>query len=172
MSKKVKVQLFGRHNRHVQIDAQATEGAQVGKDLFWPDGEVIQESEIRGGSTTTTTTIPGGVGGVSITLWELIQNIPKFISSLLSISGTGLVVKGVSDTAFTRSIVPEDARITVANGDGIAGNPTIGLTDWPVIKQSIAAAETVLIPIGFQLIVAEDFDIIGTLDAQGSLVVL
>lgn len=49
------------------------------------------------------------------------------ISAMPDPSGTGIAVKNTSTTAVTRSITATATDITVSNGDGVSGNPTLGL---------------------------------------------
>ena len=172
MAKKVRVQLFGRQNRSIMVDADATEGATFGKNIMDESGAVITLQTIIQQTTQVITNIINNPPGVVIVVWSAIQQIPAFILSLAGLSGTGIVVKGAGDTAVTRSIVPEDDRITVADGDGVAGNPTIGMTNWPRIKASIESSESYTVPPGYQILVSGAFDVEGTLDAQGSVAIL
>lgn len=45
-------------------------------------------------------------------------------------------------------------------------------TQWPMVKNSIALGEELTIPVGYQLIVSDSFDVDGTLNADGELVIL
>lgn len=58
--------------------------------------------------------------------WSGIQNIPTAISSLGSITGTGVVAYD-SGTYYTRTITGTANEITATNGTGAAGNPTLSL---------------------------------------------
>ena len=175
MGKRVTVMLFGKMMRKgVQLDADATVGAVVGTDLRWPDGTTVTPEQIRNTTTTTTGGSSGTVsGGVSVTLWSLILNIPAFIKALAALATTGIVVRDGAGAALTREIEADDERILVTNGDGVAGNPVIGLTDWPVVKNSIATGEAYTIPAGYQLLVHGSFALDGgTLTTDGDLVIL
>jgi hypothetical protein len=167
VGKKVRVQLHGvSNNRGIKLDADATEGATVGENLFWPDGSVVTEDELQS-STTTETTITTST--IASTLWELIQNIPRFISSLANLTGLGLIVRTGDGQALERTIVAEDSRISVVNGNGVAGNPTIGMTDWPIVKNTIETGDAAHIFEGFQMIVMDAFTFNGgslTIDGQ------
>lgn len=60
MVKKVRVSLHGFQNRGIMVDADATDGARIGKNLYWPDGTVVTEEELRNiasGTSTSGTTI-------------------------------------------------------------------------------------------------------------------
>jgi len=55
----------------------------------------------------------------------------------------------------------------------VAGNPTIGSTDWPVVKNSIIAGEEYTVPTGFQMLVWDNFVYDGgNLILDGDLIVL
>ncbi len=174
MTKRVRVQLFGLHNRGIDVDAEATEGAVLGEDLRWPDGSLVTPQTII--NQTTIVETPTGPTAIASTIWSLILEIPAFIQALAALvtGTTGIVVKGAGDTALTRSIVAEDDRITVANGDGLAGDPTVGLTDWPPHKNFIGAAEALVVASNFQYLIIESFDVQGILDieADGTLAIL
>ena len=84
MVKKVRVGLFGFQRRNIMIDADATEGAKVGKNLFWPDGTVVEEDEIRGGGTSTTVEQQ-----VYPTIWDLVFDLPDILKSIGSLVTNG-----------------------------------------------------------------------------------
>ena len=148
MVKKVKVQLFGLQNRQITVDADATEGATVERNLYWPDGSVVQESEIRGGNVVVQSEEPGGVGGISQTLWSLIIDIPEKLLGLLALQETGFVFH--QNDVFS---------IDAGGGGG-------GATDWPLHKDFIGPAETLIIPASFQYMIHNDFDVQGNLDIE------
>lgn len=77
MVKKVRVSLHGFQNRGIMVDADATDGARVGKNLYWPDGSVVTEEELR--SIQTAAQQSG----------QYSQNLDKIISYLLANVGTG-----------------------------------------------------------------------------------
>lgn len=147
MGKRIQVQLFGRQNRSARIDSEATQGAKVGRDLYWPDGSVVQESEIRGTGTGGGDTTTGGVGGVSITLWSLIQGIPDIIESIVALTKTGWMRNDPNGTVTAR--------------------------DHLFSKNSIPTGETLTIPVGNQLLCYNEFTYDGgDVIIDGELVVL
>ena len=61
---------------------------------------------------------------------------PASIASLGGFSfpgGNGILVKDGSNTASARTITGTSDEIDVADGDGVSGNPTIGISDNPVL---------------------------------------
>ncbi len=170
MGKRVKVALFGLQKRGIDVDADATQGATVDTDLKWPDGSNVLESEIRNSSIVATASDPATIAS---TLWSLIQQIPIFIQSLASLAGTGIVVKISTGLARVRTLVALDARIVITNGDGVAGDPTVALTDWPVVKNSIETGEEYTVLADHQLIVFDSFVYDGgNLILDGDLIIL
>lgn len=112
-----RVQLFGQ-NRGVEVETDATIGATIGENLFWPNGERVREDEIRGSG-------PGGE--FPETYWRLIREIPPNVSALEHLTGAGIVAKTGDGALAVRSIESGDL-ITIENADGVAGNPKIGKT--------------------------------------------
>ncbi len=67
-------------------------------------------------------TITGGAGSVTFALAD-------DLAGLEGLSGTGLVVRTGANTYTERTITPPAAGITVSDGDGVAGNPTLALAN-------------------------------------------
>lgn len=175
MGKMVRVKLFGFQNRGVLVESQATEGAVVGRDLLWPDGTRVVEDDIRnvpasnptGGNTT------GGGSTPSSLLWSLIIGIPALVVSLASLATNGLIARTSSDTLTSRSIQGETNRIGVANGNGVAGNPTVTLGPYPTVKNSVENGDVATIPAGHQMLVFDEFIFDdGEVVMEGELVIL
>ncbi len=80
---KSKVPLFQAPQRFVTVDTDATPGAVIGRNLFWPDGAVVVEADFY-------PPVPDNPNGsVSRTLWSLVLDIPPNIVSLAALSGKG-----------------------------------------------------------------------------------
>ena len=175
MGKRVRVVLSGQQNRNIMVDADATEGATIGKDLRLPDGTVATYQTIQqyfGGNTTVVENDPNTP---SITLWELILNIPAIVAAIVALAANGFlaIVDYATGTVAARTITGETGRIVVTNGNGVAGNPTITLGPWPTVKPSITTGEAYTIPTGHQMLVHDVFLFDGgTLTLDGDLIVL
>ncbi len=117
-----KIKRYDQLPRVTRIPEGGTNGAQVGRDLRWPDGTVVQESQIR----QSTTPQPSAAA----TLWRLIREIPQNIQRLAALVGVGFTTRDVDGNWMQRSIAAGDG-IDVANGDGVAGDPTVSLEDLP-----------------------------------------
>lgn len=115
---KIEVHLQGGLRKIVDITPGATVGATVGVNLRNPDG--------------TLWVPPSSTGGPQVTAWELILNIPPNVSALGAFSGTGLYTITGAGTSAGRTITGLAGEIEVASGNGVAGNPEIGLSDTAV----------------------------------------
>ena len=114
---KIEVHLQGGLRKIIDITPGATVGATVGVNVRNPDG---------------TLWVPPATGGdkpVSITSWELILNIPPNVAALANTETTGLYAITAAGASATRSIQAAPGETTVSNGDGVAGNPAVGLAD-------------------------------------------
>lgn len=111
------LQRFTGGNISVELERGATVGATIGKNLYWPDGSVATEAELRAGSTATPS-----VPGTTITAWNLILNIPLNVQALAGQSGAGIFVLDGSGNSFVREIISSDGSVTITNGDGVAGD--------------------------------------------------
>lgn len=72
--------------------------------------------------------------GFTITNNDGASGNPTFVlgddlAALEAMSGTGLVARTASNTYAQRTITPPAAGISVSNGDGVAGNPTLALAN-------------------------------------------
>lgn len=56
-------------------------------------------------------------------------NLPATPGALESLATYGLVAKTAAGTVAARTLTPPAAGITVSNGNGVAGNPTLGLAN-------------------------------------------
>lgn len=131
MRRKFKVPLYGNLNRSAFI----LEGAQLGVDLFLPDGSLATVATLAAllntrTTTSTSTTGSSGVGPVSATLWSLIQEIPANIVSAAALTGQGLVTRRSTGDWVARTLaVASTDRLTVSNADGDGGSPTFDMAD-------------------------------------------
>lgn len=133
-----KVPLYGNPNKTALIEDGATAGATIGLDLWMPNGELATAALLAafigvtgaGGSSNSS-----GLGPLSPTLWSLIQDIPENVLEVAALSTSGLVVRQASGDWITRSIaVASTDRLTITNGDGDAGAPTLDLADLEALS--------------------------------------
>jgi hypothetical protein len=81
---KYNLERFTGGRRSVELEDGSTKGATVGKNLFWSDGSVILEAELRAIAGPSNPTF-------AYTDWQLIANIPGPITELSTLAGTGFV---------------------------------------------------------------------------------
>lgn len=114
---KIEIVMQGGLRRIVDVDLKATNGATIGVNVFNADGTLWVPPSAGSGQGTT------------ITSWSLILDIPANVSTLAAFSGTGLYAITGAGTSAGRTITAAPGETTVANGNGVAGNPVIGLAD-------------------------------------------
>lgn len=78
-------------------------------------------------------TITGPANGISVTNGDGVSGNPTLaltndLSGLEGLSSTGFAVRTASDTWTNRSIAGTANEITVTNGDGVSGDPTLSLS--------------------------------------------
>lgn len=85
-----------------------------------------------GNDTYTSVTLVAPAAGLTITNANGVAGNPTFaladdLAALEGLTTNGLIIRTGTGTATTRTITGTAGRITVANGDGITGNPTLDL---------------------------------------------
>lgn len=118
-----KIQLQDTKKRVVRLNTDATDGAIVGVNLRFQDGRVVQESDLGGASS------PENPNDLANTLWRLVLEKPPNIVALAAITTTGIyVITGAGESA-TRALQQPTAGLTIADADGVAGDPTFALAN-------------------------------------------
>lgn len=116
--KKVRVPLYGSPQKSVTVNADATDGATVGVNLWNRDGTLFIPAAAGDGGSE-----------VARTVWRLVLEIPANVNALAATTGTGLYAITSDGTSATRSIT--SSTLDVANEDGVAGNPAVDLPELP-----------------------------------------
>ena len=81
------------------------------------------------GSTTTRLYIGGKYIVVDSDIGSAVQAYDAGLANLASFNTNGLLVQSANNTFVGRTITGTANKITVTNGDGVSGNPTITLPD-------------------------------------------
>lgn len=66
------------------------------------------------------------------------------LNAIVDLGGNGIIAKTGAGTASNRTITGTSNEVDVADGDGVSGNPTIGISDNPILPGTGA----VTVPIG------------------------
>jgi hypothetical protein len=120
----VTVPVHGSPHKTARMEDGATVGATLGRDFYSEDGTVLTLATLR-----TALDIPPPNTGLTATAWQLILDIPPNVTALAETATTGLYVVTGAGTSATRAIQGVAGETTVADGDGVAGDPTVGLAD-------------------------------------------
>lgn len=87
-------------------------------------------------------TLTLGASGLSVTA-STFQPLDATLTSLAAFNTNGLLTQTAADTFTGRTLTGTAARITVTNGDGVSGNPTVDVAATYVGQSSITTLGTV-----------------------------
>lgn len=105
---KYRVPLWNNLGRSVNVEADATKGAILGVNLFWPDGRKVTPEDFAGEPSDPS-------GQYPITYWRLIQEVPQNIQQLAALTGSGFAYRRPDGTWELRRT--GRAVIPFAHGD-------------------------------------------------------
>ncbi|HEY9663148.1 MAG TPA: hypothetical protein V6C65_32285, partial [Allocoleopsis sp.] len=83
-------------------------------------------------NTITPRSVVAPANGIAVTNGDGVAGNPTLsltndLAAIEGLSTTGLIARTATDTATTRTITGTANEITITNGDGIAGNPTVSI---------------------------------------------
>lgn len=119
---KQRVPLHQNPRSFTTVEEGATKGAQVGVDLLGPDGQVLRPDQIINPATSTDP------NANRWTVWKLIREVPANLVKIAELVGKGFLIRR-TDGEWALRTFQQGPGIEIANPDGEAGDPTIGLAD-------------------------------------------
>jgi hypothetical protein len=112
---KIKVPVFGTVGKSAQIETDALSRTEVTQQIA---------------AAVANITPAGSAPSVVSVIWRFIREVPANIRNLASFTGVGLLVRKSDSTYAARSVaVADTARLTVTNGSGVSGDPTLDMAD-------------------------------------------
>ena len=111
----------------VTVTAPAT-----GSTLTIADGKAIVVNNTLAFSGTDSSSVAFGAGGTVLYASNIggsVQAWDADLDALAALSSTGLIARTASNTYALRALAAPAAGITVSNGNGVSGNPTLALAN-------------------------------------------
>ena len=90
--------------------------------------------------TTRTLTVPNASGTIALTsdLTTGYQPLDSDLTAVAALAANGLIARTGTGTMAVRTISAPVAGLTITNGDGVAGNPTLALADDLAALENLA----------------------------------
>jgi hypothetical protein len=92
---------------------------------------------------TSAATASGARTNLGLAIGTDVQAFDTDLSAVAGLSTTGLMVRTGSGTAATRTLTAPAAGITVSNGDGVSGNPTLALANDLAALEALSGTNTI-----------------------------
>lgn len=101
---------------------------------------VTANSPVTGTATCTTGACSFTLGLTGMVIGTNIQAWDADLDAIAGLSSAGLVARTGAGTATVRTLTAPAAGITVSNGDGVSGNPTLALANGLASLEALASA--------------------------------
>lgn len=137
---KIKVAILGTIGKSAQIEGDAPSRTEVTAQI------AAAVANVSSASRPSVTTV----------IWRFIQEVPANIKALAAFTGVGILVRKSDSNYEARSVATAaSTRLTVTNGSGVAGNPTLDLGANTIA--SLALADTAVQPAALNAVKAATF---------------
>lgn len=133
---KVRVPVIGTVGKSVQVESDAPSRSEM---------QTAIDAAVKAAIAKIPASSSSSTGGLASTIWRLIREIPQNIQKLATLGSNGLITRRSNGDMTVRSIATVDPLdLTVTNGSGDSGNPTVGLGTSTIA--SLALADTAVQP--------------------------
>lgn len=106
----------------------------------------VKFAGVGAGVTSVNIAVPTGMGvsgGPITTSGTITLSLANDLLALEGLASTGIAVRTATDTWAQRTLTGTAARISISNGDGVAGNPTVDIDATYAGQTSIVTLGTV-----------------------------
>jgi len=127
----------------LDTEKQPVDGTLTALAAYNTNGLIAQTAA----DTFAGRTLTGPANGVSVSNGDGVAGNPTIalandLASLEAMAGTGLVARTAAETYAQRTVTGTAGQISVANGDGVSGDPTLSLPADVLIPAIITAPNT------------------------------
>lgn len=126
--------LTGTANRVTITDngAGSTVVLDVGSNVYTVGGTDVAVADGGTGASTAA----DARTNLGLAIGSDVQGYDADLAALAALATSGLIARTGAGTVATRSVASADAQITVANGDGVAGDPTLTLAYASAVRET------------------------------------
>lgn len=127
----------------IALGAVPAQGASVSLNSISGTGLVVKTA-----TALITRAVTAPAAGITVSNGDGVSGNPTFaladdLAALEAMGGTGLVARTAANTYAQRTITGTADKITLTNGDGVAGNPTITIAATYAGQNSITTLGTI-----------------------------
>lgn len=142
---KVRVPIANTPGKTAQIETDATKGATLGVNLYWPDGALVSLEDFAALAGVDPTQQPEEDG---VTLWRLVLEVPENVQAVEVLEDAG-IVRRRSDGLWTAAPLSNDLieGENVTLEVGADGRITISAASPPAVSGELLVADGVSPPV-------------------------